>query len=226
MDCQIQFKRLDGMTLLVNEIFFSIQGESTWAGLPFVFIRLTGCNLRCRYCDTRYAYAQGERLEVDDVLQKVAAFACPRVTITGGEPLVQDHTPDLAARLLEKGYRVTLETNGSLDIGSLDRRCIRIMDIKCPSSGMHAHNRMSNLPLLGPQDQVKFVLADKADFQFALEKLDALGSHVPPEHILFSPAYEALPADRLAGWMLEAHVEARLQVQLHKYLWPDVEKGV
>lgn len=214
------------MTLKINEIFYSIQGESTWAGLPFVFVRLSGCNLRCRYCDTQYAYVQGDAISIDAVLRKVAAFACPRVTLTGGEPLLQDRTPALAARLLENGYQVTIETNGSLDIGALDRRCIRIVDIKCPSSGMRAHNRMSNLRFLNPHDQVKFVLADRADFDFALEQIELLGNAVPSGNILFSPVHKVLDGARLAQWMLEAHVQARLQMQLHKILWPDIQRGV
>lgn len=215
------------MSLLVNEIFFSLQGESTWSGLPFVFIRLTGCNLRCRYCDTRYAYEQGETMTVGRVLEKAGAFACSRVTLTGGEPLLQDRTPALVSRLLESGYRVTLETNGSLDIGCVDSRCIKIMDIKCPSSGMQDHIRWANVAVLSPKDEVKFVVADQTDFDFCIETIEALHNKgIAPEQILISPVHPVLAADRLAEWILAARVEARLQVQLHKLLWPDRERGV
>ena len=210
----------------VNEIFYSLQGESTWVGLPFVFVRLTGCNLRCRYCDTRYAYDQGEPMSMEAILQQVAAFGCSRVTLTGGEPLLHAQAPALVAALLDRGYRVTVETNGSLDIGPLDARCIRIMDIKCPSSGMQAHNRWANLPLLGPADEVKFVVADRADFQFALDALPRLADNIPPDRRLFSPVNDLLPARQLADWMLSARVEARMQIQLHKALWPNITRGV
>jgi len=149
------------MALRINEIFYSIQGESTAVGLPFVFVRLTGCNLRCHYCDTRYAYDEGQWLENDTILERVSRFACPRVAVTGGEPLLQDQTPILIADMLARGYDVSMETNGSLDISVLDPRCTIVMDIKCPSSGMHAHNRLPNLKRLGFKDQVKFVIADR-----------------------------------------------------------------
>jgi len=214
------------MSLIINEIFRSLQGESTLAGLPFIFIRLTGCNLRCGYCDTRYAYDQGDPWEIEGLLAHVKRFATRRVTVTGGEPLMQTDTPLLVRSLLDNGYLVSLETNGSLPIDRVDPRCIRVMDIKCPSSGVQACNRMDNLDLLTPADQVKFVVADQADFDFALSLLPALREKLPPEHILFSAAHNSLPAGQLADWLLEAGAEARLQLQLHKYLWPDAERGV
>lgn len=212
--------------MLINEIFHSIQGESSFAGLPFVFIRLTGCNLRCRHCDTRYAYEDGTPWELDRILRQVTHFNCPRVTVTGGEPLLQEMTPRLITELLDKGWIVTLETNGSLDIAPVDRRCIKIVDVKCPSSGMHDSNCWDNLGRLNYQDQVKFVVADKVDFDFACEKASVVHNQIPVEHILFSPAHGVLAPNQLARWMLEGRIEARLQIQLHKYLWPSAERGV
>ena len=155
------------MNLTVNEIFYSIQGESIHAGLPCVFVRLTGCNLRCRYCDTRYAFNEGSTMAVGQILDRVASFACGLVEITGGEPLFQKGTPELAAALLAKGYDVLLETNGSLNIDRVDCRCSRIMDIKCPSSGEVSKNDPANLARLTANDQVKFVIGDHKDFWFA-----------------------------------------------------------
>lgn len=214
------------MSLTISEIFPSIQGESSWAGLPFVFVRLTGCNLRCRYCDTRYAYDEGRTMSLDTVVRRVADFGCPRVTLTGGEPLLQASTPELAGALSDRGYIVTVETNGSLDIGVLDARCHRIMDIKCPSSGMQHHHRWANLDLLTPRDEVKFVVADRDDFQYALDILPRLANRPAAAQILFSPAHGILPPRQLADWLLETRTDARLQLQLHKILWPDQDRGV
>jgi 7-carboxy-7-deazaguanine synthase len=214
------------MPLIINEIFHSIQGESSYAGLPFVFVRLAGCNLRCRYCDTRYAYEEGTPWELDRILGHLARFHCRRVTVTGGEPLLQEMTSGLISALIAQEYLVTLETNGSLDIGQVDPRCVKIMDIKCPSSGMQTHNRWDNLTQLSAADQIKFVVADKIDFDFACQAVSAQPRPLPPGHILFSPAHGALEPRRLAQWMIEARIEARLQLQLHKYIWPDVVRGV
>jgi 7-carboxy-7-deazaguanine synthase len=214
------------MALMVNEIFHSIQGESSWAGLPFVFVRLTGCNLRCRYCDTRYAYTEGSPWSIDAILDRFSRLACRRVTLTGGEPLLQPELPELVSRLLSHGFIVTLETNGSQDIGRVDRRCIKIMDLKCPSSGMQAHNRWENLELLSPDDEVKFVVADPADLEFARLAIARIGDRIPATHRLLSPAHGEMDMQQLAQWILDAHVEARLQVQLHKIVWPTRQRGV
>ena len=214
------------MEFMVNEIFHSIQGESSWAGLPFVFVRLTGCNLRCRYCDTRYAYTEGSSWSIDAILNQVSRFACRRVTLTGGEPLLQPQCPELVSRLLSHGFIVTLETNGSLDIGRVDRHCIKIMDLKCPSSGMQAHNRWENLELLSPDDEVKFVVADPIDLEFARMAIARIGDRIPATHRLLSPAHGEMDMQQLAQWMLDTHVEARLQVQLHKIVWPTRQRGV
>lgn len=214
------------MALIVNEIFHSIQGESSLAGLPFVFVRLTGCNLRCRDCDTRYAYGEGTPWSVERIVDHVTRFSCRRITVTGGEPLTQATTPQLIARLLDEDWLVTLETNGSMDVAPVDPRCIKIIDVKCPSSGMQDRNRWDNLKQLNPQDQIKFVIADRSDFDFACKKVAAVGDRISASQILFSPVHGILPPEQLADWMLETHIEARLQIQLHKYLWPDIQRGV
>ena len=159
-------------------------------------------------------------------MDRLQRFGSRRVTVTGGEPLLQPQTPDLVRDLLDSGYQVGVETNGSYDIGCLDRRCTRVMDVKCPSSGMQAHNRLANFALLNPGDQVKFVIADRTDFQFACHIADTLGSDFPPGDILFSAVHPRLPAAELAKWMLVKGIDARLQIQLHKYLWPDRDRGV
>ena len=214
------------MTLMINEIFYSLQGESTWMGLPCVFIRLSGCNLRCRYCDTQYAYEPGDPMGVDDVIAAAARYKCSRLTITGGEPLLQEHTPLLVSLLLENGFDVSLETNGSLSIESLDDRCMKVMDLKCPSSGMQAHNRMENIKRLGSRDQIKFVVANREDYHFALSMASRLASDMEAERILMSPVHGVLSPTVLAEWMIESRAHARLQLQLHKLLWPERDRGV
>jgi 7-carboxy-7-deazaguanine synthase len=214
------------MHLKVNEIFFSIQGESVHAGLPCVFVRLSGCNLRCRYCDTTYAYHEGKAMSPAQIQARVRQFGCDLVEITGGEPLIQEGTPALIAGLLAAGYHVLVETNGSVDIDRADRRCSRIMDIKCPSSGEADHNDAANLDRLTANDQVKFVIGDQGDFLFAKKMISHLPACVPPERILFSAVADGLPPRRLAGWILEARLSVRLQLQLHKAIWPDRDRGV
>jgi 7-carboxy-7-deazaguanine synthase len=214
------------MKLNVNEIFYSIQGESVHAGLPCIFVRLTGCNLRCSYCDTRYAFDEGEALTIDQMIGRVKTFGCSLVEITGGEPLLQDGTPVLVAELLEAGYTVLLETNGSLDIDRVDRRCSRIMDIKCPSSQAASSIDENNFQKLTANDQVKFVIGDREDFRFARRMLERLPDCLPTDRVLFSAVDGQLSPDRLARWMLEESIRARLQLQLHKVIWPDMERGV
>lgn len=213
------------MSLRVNEIFYSMQGESLYAGLPCVFVRLTGCNLRCRYCDTRYAYDEGCFMTIEEILQKVSAYNCPLVEITGGEPLMQEKTPYLIERLIETDYCVLLETNGSLDINIVDQRCVRIVDIKCPGSGESAKNDLENLHRLNVKDQVKFVITDKGDYDYACRLLHSAfgGSFSVP--VLFSAAAPLLRPAQLAEWILADHLNVRLQLQLHKILWPNQERG-
>lgn len=215
------------MSLIVNEIFHSIQGESSYAGLPCVFVRLTGCNLRCAYCDTAHAFFEGRRMPVDEVVAAVRAFACPLVEITGGEPLLQDHTPELVGRLLDLGLTVLLETNGSLDIDRVDRRCHRIMDWKCPSSGEHRRNDPENLARLVPGDQVKFVLANREDYDHAKPIISRIRQGAGPGvEILLSPVFDRLSPALLASWMLADRLPVRFQAQLHKIIWSPDARGV
>ena len=215
------------MSLKVNEIFFSIQGESSHAGRPCAFIRLAGCNLRCSYCDTRYAYEEGSWREMNDIEQEIRPFGCSLVEVTGGEPLLQAETPELVRRLLDNGYTVLLETNGSLDIGAIDERCCRIVDMKCPSSGEADKNRIENLAILTPNDEVKFVIDDRGDFDYArtliAERLSGRRDLKPP---LFSTVFGRLAPERLARWILEEHLDVRLQIQLHKVIWGAEKRGV
>jgi 7-carboxy-7-deazaguanine synthase len=214
------------MPLKVNEIFFSIQGESLYAGLACVFIRLTGCNLRCRYCDTRYAYDEGIDMEIESILSRTAGFGCPLVEITGGEPLVQQDTPMLISALLEKDFTVLLETNGSYDLSGLDPRCIKIMDLKCPSSGESDRNHLANLGRLNQLDQLKCVIGDRQDYDYACRQIQRLPAAVPLDHILFSPVHAQLSPAALAAWMLADRLKVRLHLQLHKVIWPDRDRGV
>jgi 7-carboxy-7-deazaguanine synthase len=213
------------MQLVVNEIFYSIQGESLFAGLPCVFVRLTGCNLRCSYCDTRYAYEDGDPMSIEVILNRVSAFQCPLIEITGGEPMIQEGTPELIRRLIQKCYTVLLETNGSLDISKVAPKCFKIMDVKCPGSGASHKNNFANLKLLSPNDQVKFVLTDRMDYEFAKQIISSSWPVDPPVHILFSPAHKRLEPAELAEWVLHDRLHVRLHLQLHKILWPGIEKG-
>ena len=214
------------MTLLVNEIFYSIQGESIHSGRPCIFVRLTGCNLRCSYCDTRYAYEQGVDMEITEIMNRIAAYQCRLVEITGGEPLLQSQTPILIHRLLENGYEVMLETNGSLDISRVDGRCIKIVDIKCPTSGESDKNDLENLKRLGSKDQAKFVIGDRSDYKYAKITMDSISPDFPEEQILFSPVSGGITSSQLAEWILEDNLNVRLHLQLHKIIWPDKERGV
>jgi 7-carboxy-7-deazaguanine synthase len=213
--------------LTVNEIFYSIQGESSFAGRPCVFIRLTGCNLRCSYCDTQYAYDEGEEIDIQRIINKVRTFQCPLIEVTGGEPLLQDETPALIHELLQQGYTLLLETNGSLDISRVDSRCVRILDIKCPSSGQAQYNDLINLQRLSPRDEVKFVIGDHEDYQFAkqiLKQLEALP--LDPSRIHFSAVFARIKPDTLAKWILADHLSVRLHLQLHKTIWDPQLRGV
>ena len=214
------------MTLLVNEFFFSIQGESLFSGLATVFVRLSGCNLRCSYCDTKYAFPDGEEIKIDEIIKRISSYKCKLVEITGGEPLLQDETPKLIYTLLEKGYKVLLETNGSIDIKIVDDRCIKIVDIKCPSSGESDKNKISNLKRLTPNDQVKFVMTDRHDYNYAKKMIKLIKTDFPKGNILFSPVADLLPIDKLAEWILEDNLPVRFHMQLHKFIWPGIERGV
>ena len=207
------------MTLRVNEVFYSIQGESSYAGRPCVFVRLTGCNLRCSYCDTKYAYEEGIELEIGEIIDRVAFYQCPLVEVTGGEPLMQKETPALIRRFLDEGYEVLLETNGSQDISQVDGRCVKIVDIKCPSSGETDENDFENLNRLADKDEIKFVIGDKEDYEYAKKMLDLLGSDpLTVKAVHFSPAFGKLDPKTLAEWILEDNLDVRLHLQLHKYI--------
>jgi 7-carboxy-7-deazaguanine synthase len=214
------------MALLVNEIFHSIQGESTYSGRPCIFVRLTGCNLRCSYCDTRYAYEEGVRMEISEIIDRVAGYKCTLIEITGGEPLLQSETPLLIYRLIENGYEVMMETNGSLDISSVDGRCIKIVDIKCPTSSESDKNDLENLKRLNPKDQVKFVIGSRKDYEYAKETIELIHPGFPMDQILFSPVSGEMAPAKLAEWILEDSLSVRLHLQLHKIIWPSKEKGV
>ncbi len=212
-------------TIVVNEIFRSIQGESTYAGLPTTFIRTTGCNLRCSWCDTKYAYENGTGMTVNAITDKVANLGSGLVEITGGEPLLQEGVGGLARHLLDSGFNVMIETNGSIDIGKIDKRATIIMDVKCPGSGMSERMRWENLDVLDRKDQVKFVIADRADYVWIL---DLLGRYkrLLDQTILFSPAFGLMPPDDLASWILEDKIDVRLHLQTHKYIWEPNSRGV
>jgi 7-carboxy-7-deazaguanine synthase len=206
------------MTLKINEIFYSIQGESLYAGLACTFVRLSGCNLRCAYCDTRYAYDEGADLPLADIINRVTALGCPLVEITGGEPLLQEQTPALARELIRRGYHVLVETNGTFDVRGLPEACVKIVDIKCPSSGESGRHRPDILEQLNARDQVKFVVSDEMDYRFAKAFAENIRA-IPAGNILFSPVRDLLPEATLAEWLLRDRLEARLHLQLHRIIW-------
>ena len=213
------------MHLMVSEIFYSIQGESLYAGLPCVFIRLAGCNLRCTYCDTPYAHDGGSAMSLPEIIELADGFSCPLVEITGGEPLLQDATIPLVDALIKKGWTVLMETNGSIDISRVHPSCIRIVDIKCPGSGQARQNDLNNLKRLGPKDQVKFVLSHREDYEFATALIARTWGDRFPAPVLFSAVYGRLDPALLAEWILGDHLNVRLQLQTHKIIWPDAERG-
>lgn len=211
--------------LKVNEIFRSIQGESSHAGLPCVFVRLTGCNLRCRYCDTEYAFYDGKQMTVEQTIEGIDRYGTRLVEITGGEPLLQEEVYSLMNGLLGKGYRVLLETGGSLSIKNVPKAVIKIMDLKCPGSGEESKNDYDNINHLAAADEVKFVLLDRKDYEWSR---DILRRHSLNQkcHVLFSPVYDKLNLKDLAGWILEDRLAVRLQTQLHKIIWGKDTIGV
>ena len=211
--------------LKVNEIFYSIQGESTFAGRPCVFIRLTYCNLRCSYCDTEYAFYEGDDFTVDEIIRKTAEYDCPLVEITGGEPLIQENVYPLMKKLADKGYTVLLETGGQMDISKVDERVHRIMDIKCPSSGESAKVVWENIPLLSEKDEVKFVIGDRRDYDWAREVVQKYELNRRCA-VLFAPVFNRLTNQQLAEWILQDNLPVRLQLQLHKYIWAANKRGV
>ncbi len=206
--------------LRITEIFHSLQGESRSVGWPTVFVRLTGCPLRCSYCDTAYAFKGGETLTLAAILEQVAGFRTRHVTVTGGEPLAQKGCLALLTALCDAGYEVSLETSGALDISDVDARVIRVMDLKTPSSGECERNRYDNIEQLLPHDQLKFVIADQADYAWSREQLLRHDLAARCE-VLFSPVADRLAPATLADWILRDRLPVRFQIQLHKYLWGD-----
>jgi 7-carboxy-7-deazaguanine synthase len=224
-------------TLRINEVFFSIQGESTWAGCPCVFVRLTGCHLRCTYCDTEYAFHEGNTRIIDDIIEEVRSHNCDLIEITGGEPLLQKRVHTLISRLCDLGKTVLIETSGACDISDCDPRAIRIMDIKTPGSGESERNLWSNLDHLSPRDEVKFVITDRADYEWAREVIRRHDLPGRSGAVLMSPVFEQAPGVEIAGaeglsmrdlaeWILADRLPVRMQSQLHKFIWDPQTRGV
>lgn len=209
------------MTLRITEIFHSLQGESRTVGLPTVFVRLTGCPQRCVWCDTEYAFQGGERRSIDHILDEVAGYGAKHVTVTGGEPLAQPECLQLLSALADAGHAVSLETGGAMDIAGVDPRISIVMDLKAPGSGEVHNNRLENIALLAPKDQVKFVLADRRDYDWAKMQLDQHQLTERVTDVLFSPVFGQLPEGDLADWILADKLSVRFQLQLHKILWQD-----
>lgn len=217
--------------LRINEIFYSIQGEGSRAGEPCVFIRLTGCGLRCSYCDTEYAFYEGEDRSLERIVNEVRSFDCNLIELTGGEPLEQDGVYPLMHMLCDSGYEVMIETGGHIDIGKIDSRVKRIVDLKTPSSGMQMKNYYRNIEYLTKSDEVKFVIGNRADYLWSKEQIEFFGLAEKAGTILFSPALTPAPEGEgflrdLAQWILEDKLPVRFQIQLHKIIWPGVERGV
>jgi 7-carboxy-7-deazaguanine synthase len=211
--------------LKINEIFHSIQGESSRAGEPCVFIRLTGCNLRCSYCDTEYAFYDGKSYSVDDIIAEVEKYNCRLVEVTGGEPLLQEDTLNLMNRLCDDGFEVMLETGGSLPVDSVDGRVKIILDMKCPSSGMTKKNLYANLNWIKTTDEVKFVIGNREDYEWSKNVLEEYGV-LSKAAALFSPVFGKLEPSDLAKWILEDKLNVRFQIQIQKYIWDPTLRGV
>jgi 7-carboxy-7-deazaguanine synthase len=213
-------------TLRLTEIYKSIQGESTWAGLPCTFVRLARCHLRCVWCDTAYAFYGGESVAIDEIVTRCREYSCELVEITGGEPLVQPACPDLARALLDTGFTVLVETSGSLPVSVLPAETIKIMDLKCPDSGECEKNYWPNLEVLSPRDEVKFVIASRRDYEWARNVTRENDLSAKCNAVLFSPVFDAVAPADLVRWILEDGLEVRFQLQLHKFIWPPEQRGV
>lgn len=212
--------------LRVNEIYESVQGESTWAGLRCIFVRLARCHLRCVWCDTAYAFHGGDALSIKEIVEKCREMDCSLVEITGGEPLVQPGCADLAQALLDEGHTVLVETSGTLPIAGLPPASIKIMDLKCPGSGESDKNHWANIEALSGRDEVKFVIADRADYEWAKGVVADYRLDKRCNAVLFSPVHGSVDPKDLAQWIIEDGLNVRLQLQLHKYVWPPDERGV
>jgi len=209
----------------INEIYLSVQGESTYTGLPCVFVRLTGCNLRCSWCDTAYAFHDGKDMSIDETLREVENFKVNLVEITGGEPLMQETVYPLMEKLLGRGYKVMLETGGSISLKKVPRDVIKIMDLKCPGSGEQDKNNLDNLKLLAPHDEVKFVILDRKDYEWSRDLIKKHKVH-EKAHVLFSPVFDKIELKEMVKWILEDRLPVRLQTQLHKIIWDKNTIGV
>jgi len=207
--------------LRITEIFNSLQGETSTVGLPTVFIRLTGCPLRCVYCDTAYAFSGGEQMALDAILAEVGKYASRHVTVTGGEPLAQPNVLPLLTELCERGYQVSLETSGAVTVAGVDDRVVKVVDLKTPASQECHRNLYDNIELLNPHDQVKFVICDRQDYDWAKMQIDQYKLNDRVDEVLFSPSHGELTGAQLAEWILEDGLQVRFQLQLHKYLWND-----
>jgi 7-carboxy-7-deazaguanine synthase len=210
----------------VNEIFFSIQGESSYAGQPCAFIRLTGCNLRCSYCDTPYAFYEGKEMSVHEVMTKIEAYLTRLVLVTGGEPMLQTQVHELFEGLMKSGYTVLVETGGQISMAGVDPRVHKILDFKCPSSGMENHNDYGNVRHLTLNDELKFVVGDRRDFDWACDLIRKHDLTSRVHVVAFSPVYGKLSYADLADWVLHCNLPVRLQLQLHRIIWPEVQRGV
>ena len=212
--------------LTINEIFHSIQGESTHAGRPCVFVRLTACDLRCSWCDTTYAFHEGRKMSIDEVIGRVDEYGCDVIEITGGEPLLQKDVYPLMQRLLDAGRTVMLETGGHLSVDDVPGGVIRVIDVKCPGSGESDRNHWPNLDRLWPTDEVKFVVRDRADYEYAREVVRSRNLSGRCTAVLFSPVHGVLDPKQLAAWVLEDRLDVRVQLQVHKYIWDATTRGV
>lgn len=214
------------LSLKVNEVYYSIQGESTWAGLPCVFIRLTACDLRCTYCDTEYAFYEGKKRLLDDVLAEVLTFDCPLVELTGGEPLLQKNSLVLMKALCDAGKTVLIETSGAHDISKIDPRVHRIMDLKTPGSGECKRNLWSNIDHLTKRDEVKFVIGSREDYEWSCEQVLTHRLAERVQTVLFSPIFGRIEPVEIVNWLLEDNLPVRFQLQMHKFIWDPKQKGV
>ena len=213
-------------TLTVNEIYVSIQGESTWAGERCVFVRLTFCDLRCSYCDTGYAFYEGRKQTLSEIVSAVESFDCPLVEITGGEPLLQKNVLPLMATLCDAGHTVLLETSGAHDISLVDRRVHRIMDLKTPGSGEVGRNRFENIEQLSERDEVKFVIGSREDYEWSREQLRRFDLASRVRAVLFSPIFGRIEPQQIVDWIVEDKLPVRFQLQMHKFIWPPTQRGV
>jgi 7-carboxy-7-deazaguanine synthase len=213
-------------TLTINEVYHSIQGESTWAGRPCVFVRLTFCDLRCNYCDTEYAFYEGKKQTLPETVELVRQFQCPLVEITGGEPLLQKNVLPLMSLLCEAGHTVLLETSGAHDISKVDARVHRIMDLKTPGSGEVDRNHWANIDHLGPRDEVKFVIGSREDYEWSRDKVQRFDLSTRCHAVLFSPIFGRIDPRQIVEWILADKLDVRFQLQMHKFIWTPTQRGV